>query len=243
MTEHVLPERNPAGPSGRTLGRPVDVEASARILDSALQVYGQRGWHGYNLHQVSLHARVGRALMYSRWTDRESLLIHAFKALAYPAEIDLRSPLRALLIRECEVRLSGYTGRYGDAIMRLSGEARSIRDPTLISVHEAVYRDHSLRLVEELRRRRTNGEIPEDVSITLFLDAVEGALYMHVMLTPDDRLEDLWQRASPFAARLVDQQLRIIGLSGEATPGRSGYERGARSEGVADPSGHGKPGG
>ena len=195
----------------RQVGRPLDVEADARIQHAALELYGSRGWHGYNLNRVSAEARVGKALLYSRWRTKEDLLVDAFQALAEPPAPDLAVDLRTLLVGEALARLLSYTGPFGAAILRLTAESRALDDPTLTAVHERVFRTPSARLVAEVRRRRDDGELDADASATRLLDAIEGSVYIHTILTPADRLEALRAHGRQYVEQVVDTQLRALG--------------------------------
>jgi hypothetical protein len=160
---------------------------------------------------------VGKSLIYSRWRSADELLVDAFKQLVEPPTPNFGLDLRSLLISEGLARLLSYTGSYGPAIMRLSGEARSTGDPQLAIVHERIYRGPSTQLVGDLRRRRARGEFSTETSVTTLLDAVEGALYMHTILTPPDRIEALRARSEQFVTGLIDQLLGGIGYRSSQT--------------------------
>lgn len=194
-------------PKKRSAGRPLDLEADQRILDAAMRVYGKLGWHGYNLNRVAQHAQVGKALLYSRWDNKEDLLVYAFQKLTDSPRLDFDADIRTLLVAEGVARLDSYTGDYGAAVLRLLGEFRALEDETLYQVYERVFRGPSTKLIEELRSRRARGELPADLSATLFLDAVEGAILMHTLLTPRSRIPGLRRGSRELVENIVDQQL------------------------------------
>jgi len=60
-------------------GRPRDPLMEVRLLDAALEVYGQNGWLGFNLDAVARRAKVSKDALYRRWRTREALLADALR--------------------------------------------------------------------------------------------------------------------------------------------------------------------
>ena len=63
------------------VGRPRNVEADGKILKAALDLYGDAGWHGFNMTKVAKAAGVGKSSMYTRWANVEELFIEAFRTV------------------------------------------------------------------------------------------------------------------------------------------------------------------
>jgi AcrR family transcriptional regulator len=61
----------------RGRGRPRTPGAEERILDAALEEYGQHGWSGFTMDGVARRAGVGKSTVYLRWQDKDSLLTDA----------------------------------------------------------------------------------------------------------------------------------------------------------------------
>ncbi|WP_085871014.1 MULTISPECIES: TetR/AcrR family transcriptional regulator [unclassified Nocardioides] len=67
----------PQGEPRRGRGRPRTPGAEERILDAALQEYGEHGWSGFTMDGVARRAGVGKSTVYLRWQDKDSLLTDA----------------------------------------------------------------------------------------------------------------------------------------------------------------------
>lgn len=58
-------------------GRPRTPGAEKRIIDAALEEYGQHGWAGFTMDGVARRAGVGKSTVYLRWQDKDTLLTDA----------------------------------------------------------------------------------------------------------------------------------------------------------------------
>src|SRR4051795_2691620 len=65
------------GEPRRGRGRPRTPGAEKRIIDAALEEYGQQGWSGFTMDGVARRAGVGKSTVYLRWQDKDSLLTAA----------------------------------------------------------------------------------------------------------------------------------------------------------------------
>jgi AcrR family transcriptional regulator len=61
----------------RGRGRPRTPGAEKRIIDAALEEYGEHGWSGFTMDGVARRAGVGKSTVYLRWQDKDSLLTEA----------------------------------------------------------------------------------------------------------------------------------------------------------------------
>ncbi|MGN6781282.1 MAG: TetR/AcrR family transcriptional regulator, partial [Marmoricola sp.] len=68
----------------RKRGRPRSPGAEQRIIDAALEEYGQQGWSGFTMDGVARRAGVGKSTVYLRWQDKDSLLTAAVHSSAHP---------------------------------------------------------------------------------------------------------------------------------------------------------------
>jgi AcrR family transcriptional regulator len=58
----------------RKAGRPRDEAITQTILNTARDIYVDRGWFGFNFDAIAKASGAGKNAMYSRWHDREELL-------------------------------------------------------------------------------------------------------------------------------------------------------------------------
>jgi AcrR family transcriptional regulator len=196
--------------ASRRTGRPHDYDADQRILESALQIYGERGWYGLSLHAVATQARVGKALLYSRWTSIDDLLPAAFRKLV-PQISDEGATIRETLVAEARRTAVMHLGPYRFAVHRLAIEGRVGPD-----VVRAIMREMHEDAVVEMRRRVhvaiAAGELPANTSVTRLLDVIEGAVYVHVAETPSHLLDQVASTIDTYIDELVDDQLAITQL-------------------------------
>ncbi len=191
------------------LGRPRNELADLKILASALSLYGEAGWHGFNFTKIAALAGVGKSSMYARWTERDDLLIDAFRALVVSPGAVGNDP-RTILVNEISYRLHEYLGPNRSAVRRVFVEMCSTDNPVIIKAYQHVY----VEPIKEIRNRlwdfKQHGMIPADISITRLLDAVEGSVLMRTFCLPEEDVPCFLTEVEEYAEALVDDQLRGV---------------------------------
>lgn len=192
-------------------GRPRNSLADLLILRSALDVYGEAGWHGFNFTKVAARAGVGKSSMYARWTEREDLLIEAFRAnVVSPGPVG--NDPRSVLVNEIEYRLREYLGPHRGAVRRVFVEMCSAVNPVISQAYHHVYDAPITQIRARLWEFKEVGIIPATVSLTRLLDAVEGSVLMRTFSLPEEFVECFLTEVEEYAEALVDDQLRGLGL-------------------------------
>ena len=225
----------------RPRGRPRDPALEARAREAALDVFGERGLAGLTLDEVALRAKVGKSSLYLRWPDKESLLADALgriqdEAPADPADDeaegeddaraddegahddDAQAPvlsLRDYLLAHVRRRADLYLGPHGLAMLRLYAEARA--HPELF---DEIREQAISRFVRAERERIASaireGILPSDASPVRILDAIEGAIFMHLLVTPPRLMTRVRAGLAEYIEQMVDDQLRAAGYDAEA---------------------------
>ncbi len=229
------------GPSGpkRGRGRPRDPELVARAQRACLDIFCERGWNGLTLDEVATRAHVGKSSLYLRWSDKADLLASALRgiqeetaeadeeagapeapsaeATAGPGDLPCAEgaaslTLRDYLVAHAQRRADLYLGEHGLAMLRLYAEARA--HPELF----VQIRDEAMTRFVRLERKRvqaaiTAGDLPPTASPTRILDAVEGAVLMHILVTPPDLVGRMRTGLTGYIEQMVDDQLRAAGFS------------------------------
>lgn len=206
----------------RGRGRPRDPQLEERAIRATLDVFGEKGWAGLTFDEVSARAKVGKSSLYLRWPTKERLLADAL----YRSQVDRVTqiereaedagedapevPLRTYLIDHATQRADLYLGPNGVAMLRLY-----VEDKALPKVFAEIRRDAITSFVLEQRRRVESAIVgrglPERASAVRILDAIEGAVLMHILVTPPE-LEARMRRNLPtYIEDLVDTQLRANG--------------------------------
>jgi AcrR family transcriptional regulator len=189
-------------------GRPRDPEVDRRIVQAALDVFGDTGWAGFAMETVARRACVGKASLYLRWSSKEALLTDALTAgLVAVSDVDTGT-LHGDLVKLATQILGLYAGPSSRAALRLSVEAGTI--PVLAEHFEAT-RESQVRAAREIVRRGiARGELPAGTPVTLLLDTLVGGAMMHALSTPPERRAALTTDTARHARRLVDFLLRAV---------------------------------
>ncbi|WP_158511776.1 TetR/AcrR family transcriptional regulator [Sphingobium sp. TKS] len=162
------------------MGRPRNKDVDRRILTAAIELFVRAGWQDFVIEEVARRARVGKASIYLRWSDREALLRDALLAFFTPWPVVPTGSFREELQALVRAVLSELSADIGWSISRVqsdpdipAGIAQLCRG--LIAERVAVVE----RLVESAKQR---GEIPADAPTRLIMETVTGAALGHAGL-------------------------------------------------------------
>ncbi|MDM8086101.1 TetR/AcrR family transcriptional regulator [Cellulomonas cellasea] len=223
------PEDDAAAAPPRRRGRPRDPELEDRALRATLDVYGEKGWSGLTIDEVASRSRVGKSSVYLRWPDKEKLLTSALRRIqggdeltaptAAPDDQDAEpSPppsLRDYLITHANERAELYLGPYGLAMLRLYVESRAY--PEVFSdIRREAITDFVLSQRRRVEAAVQSGELPPGASAIQLLDAVEGSVLMHVLVTPPHLVDRVRQTVPRYIEEMVDRQLAAEGYARRA---------------------------
>lgn len=220
----------PAPEARRGPGRPRDPQLEERALQATLQVFGEKGWTGFTIEEVSARARVGKSSIYLRWKDKETLLAAALRNTQQAPEVVPEPdgaevtdvvvppmPLREYLIEHAMRRANLYLGPHGLAMLRLYVEARAFPE-----VFAEIRREAITEFVLDERRRVEaairEGDLTPDASPVQILDAIEGAVLMHVLVTPPHLVDRVQRNLPDYIEKMVDNQLRAGGAAVSVSP-------------------------
>ncbi|MGW8815578.1 TetR/AcrR family transcriptional regulator [Gordonia terrae] len=194
-------ESAPATPTSSS-GRPRDPGVDRRVLDAAINVFGEHGWNGFSVAAVARDAGVGKASIYLRWPNRTDLLVDAVRTrltlVTDPEFDDVRDELLSL-IRQL---LATYMSDAGRSAMRLSLEADLV--PGLNEIWDDFKQSQILAARSIVERATARGELPESTSPTLVLDTLCGAVLMHAQAAPPRLRARQRVGADSFAEELID---------------------------------------
>lgn len=207
----------------RRAGRPRDPDLEDRALQATLEVFGERGWAGLTIGEVASRARVGKSSIYLRWSDKGSLLACALRYAqtgrgdgADPGTDAAQSPppdpyeaFRSSLYHHTLRRGELYTGPFGLAMLRLYIECKAHPD-TLAEVRQEAFTRFVLEERAHVQQAIADGVLRPDTSAVHLLDAIEGAVLMHVLVTPPELADRVRASLPEYVTRLVDTQLAAI---------------------------------
>ena len=128
------------------------------------------------------------------------------------AEPEPAPSLRDYLVAHARRRADLYLGENGLAMLRLYAEARA--NPEIFS---EIREEAITKFVHDERRRVQeaieSGDLPATASPVRILDAVEGAIFMHILVTPPSLVARVQAGLDQYIEAMVDDQLRAAGFS------------------------------
>lgn len=194
-------------PSGgaRAIGRPRDRDVDKKLIDTAIDLYVEKGWGSFNFDMIAKRASVGKAAVYRRYRSREELLVDAIaNTLTSYAEIDtgdLRSDLRSFIVATFELRMD----RSGTAVLRILAD--QLYNNTLAELYRKRVVMPRVRVARKIiERAKMRGQISQDVDANLLLELIAGAVSMRVW---DTRLESR-DKLRSLLDRYCDDILKVI---------------------------------
>lgn len=206
-------------PARRGPGRPRDPELADRVFEVVLDLYGRQGWAGLTIGAVASQARVGRSSLYLRWPDKESLLTAALEDREVTfSEVAADTSVREVLVHHAMRRANSYLGRFGLAFIRLHAEARALQGATN-EVRRQTFARNVLEQRRNLEKAIARGDLDPHTPVTQLLDALEGAILMHILATPPELEETVRMRLPTYLVDLVDTLLAPWVPTGATPPG------------------------
>ena len=213
MTELDSPRADETTPEvRRRRGRPRDPQLEDRALEATLAVFGEKGWVGLTIDEVAARAVVGKSSIYLRWKDKGTLLAAALRQIQRrpqtAAEPELAElSLRDYLIDHATRRAILYLGPHGLSMMRLYIETWAF--PTIFAdIRREALTAYVLEERERVESAIRTGELPPHASAVQMMDAIEGAVLVHVIVTPPKLVDRVRRNLPAYIEQLVDNQLR-----------------------------------
>lgn len=191
------------------VGRPRSDYSELLILRSALHLYGEAGYSGFNFSKIAIMAGVGKSSIYARWTQKDKLLEDAFHRLI-PVPTPTGGTLWSILTHWAATRVEMYVGPHASAVRRIFVE-NSMPDSTLSAVYDYLYREPVTCLRCRLWEFKDVNIIPRDHSVTRLVDAIEGSVLMRGFSIPNENVPCFLTEIPEYVESLVSDQLSLIG--------------------------------
>jgi AcrR family transcriptional regulator len=208
---HTIDEASP--PVRRGPGRPRHADTEERAFRAVLELFGQKGWSGLSLDGVATHAGIGKSSIYLRWKDKRDLLLDAIRHLeahnVTPAGEDL--DIREYLNQHACARAEFFLGEYGPAMAHMFSAA-VVNPEEFKEIREENISRGVLALAGRIEKAIADGELPPGTSVHHLLDAIEGAIFVHMLISSSrSSREELEAGLKDYVRELVDIQLRGVG--------------------------------
>jgi AcrR family transcriptional regulator len=198
--------------AGSALGRPRDPEVDERITRAAAEVFGAEGWARFSVDAVARRAGVGKASIYLRWPNKETLLAGVFASrLSGVRDIDTGS-LRDDLVAMARQVLHAFLDESGGAVLRLMLEAESI--PAGQEHLDRFLQSQATAARAIVHRGIDRGQLSGDISVILLLNTISGGALNHALTTPARLRAKVAAGADRYAEELVDFVLTSVATTG-----------------------------
>jgi AcrR family transcriptional regulator len=157
----------------RKRGRPRSPGAEQRIIDAALEEYGQQGWSGFTMDGVARRAGVGKSTVYLRWQDKESLLMAAVHSTSHALGMVDTGSMTGDLEALAANMMRRFREPAGWATLRITVDTAGA--PQQLGPFAQEVTDQFTEFVGRIVRRAVErGEVPVGLDSRLVADCVYG---------------------------------------------------------------------
>lgn len=207
------------GEPRRGRGRPRTPGAEKRIIDAALEEYGEHGWSGFTMDGVARRAGVGKSTVYLRWQDKDTLLTDAVgTSSGMLGAVDtgsLRGDLRQVAVNLFE----HFRDPAGWASLRITIDTAGA--PQRLGRFSEAVADVQVDQMEKiLQRAVARGEAAKGTSANAVAECIYGSVTMQTLGVRLDGRELADEDIAVRATELVDIVLDGV-LSGPTMSDRS----------------------
>ncbi|HEU5109267.1 MAG TPA: TetR/AcrR family transcriptional regulator [Micromonosporaceae bacterium] len=199
------PARSRTDGPARSPGRPRSARADEAILEAVLDLL-QEGVavDALSIEAVAARAGVGKATIYRRWSNKESLLVDAVRRLKGAPPDPEGASVRDDLIMLLTVIGRRHDSRAMRVLPCLMPEV--LRNPVQYRLYQEVIEPRREVMREVLRRGVRTGELRPDLDVEVALATITGPLLIQKLLRWNPAIDD-----EKLPARVVDTILAGIG--------------------------------
>ena len=173
------PPQHACGPARRP-GRPRERRADRAIVDAALEIFADEGYHALTIEAVAARAGVGKTTIYRRWPGKKELVIDALATLNDDLPTLAPATTRDRLLAAMRHMASRDSGTLAGRIMpRMM--TYSVSHPDLYDEYfDRVIMPRRRRLQDVLRDGIARGELRADLDIDLATMAIVGPVLLQI---------------------------------------------------------------
>lgn len=213
-------------------GRPRDPAVEKRILAAAMDTYARTGWAAFTMDAVAQRAGVGKSALYLRWPSKEKLLVDALEEHSAPVLAPDTGALETDVLALATGLLRYFLDPTGWVAVRVAVDS-AVETVEFGHVRERIVRMHNQAAAEMVRRAVRRGEFPVGEPVEPFIQALYGAVLMHVLTLDPDGREQARDRLEEHVTPLVDFVLSRIRR--DDRPARASGSRGSTRRPPAGP--------
>ena len=193
------------------MARTPSVEAHEKVLEAAIQLFGERGIENTSMDAIAQLSGVSKATVYKHWKDKEALCIEVLcRGRVAPPEFHSGS------LRQDLIDFMTYNSKTDrpESVMkiwpRIIGYAAT--NPNFArAIQEHVFGPRRARVARMLEEGAERGELPKNIDVNLAMDLLFGPL-MHRRFSGSPPPPDLTERVVDSFLR--GQNARGVGQDG-----------------------------
>jgi AcrR family transcriptional regulator len=182
-------------------GRPRSPRVDGALLDAALEVFLERGYHNASLSEIARRAGVGTPAIYRRWRTKVDVGVDVVRRQAEPAPIPNTGSIRRDLVTFIRQRIKMFGGRLFHYLL-----FPVLTDPGLSATVQASFLDYRQPLEARIRAAIESGELRPDTDPARLIDMLMGSIVMPLLFSApfpsrSDAESIVHQALEGFAAR------------------------------------------
>lgn len=193
-------------------GRPRSATASshAAVMDAVYTLLQSGPLRDLTVEAVAKQAGVGRPTIYKWWPNKSALVLAMFNERLVPdSKIPPTGSAEMLIRLRVKLLIKQFNGMFGKVMADLIAEGQA--DPSLLAkLYEGQIRKRRAATVAEVERGKAAGEFRADLDPELFIDAIFGPIYYHLLLRST-------KLTTSYGNQLVDQALHGARLPGASS--------------------------
>ncbi len=204
-----------ASPMRARPGRPRSESATshATVMDAVYALLEERPLRDLTIDAVAKRAGVGKPTIYRWWPTKTALVLAMFgERLVSDRDIVATGSAESLIRRRVQRLIEQFGGMFGKVMADLIAEGQA-DDDLLRELYDRHISHRRAATAAEVERGKADGEFRADLDADLFIDAVFGPIYYHLLLRST-------ALTAAYGDRLVDQALRGARPRGAHPPGR-----------------------
>jgi AcrR family transcriptional regulator len=196
-------------------GRPRNPKVDGALLDAALEVFLERGYHGASLTEIARRAGVGTPAIYRRWRTKAEVGVDVVRRQAEPSPVPDTGSIRNDLVSFVRQRIRMFGGRFFHYVL-----FPLVTDPELSATVQARFLDYRQPLEERIRTAIESGDLRPNTDPGRLLDVLMGPIIMPLLFSAP-----LPSRSD--AESIVDQALEGFGAARAIPPAHLSRTRGS----------------
>jgi AcrR family transcriptional regulator len=167
-------------PVARHAGRPRDLHLDEALLQSALEVMLERGYHATTFTEIARRAGVGTPAIYRRWPSKAALAIDIVVRESGEEPIPASGSLRDGLVEFTRLRLRTWTSPFfRQVVLPVLLEAQA--NKALADMIGSRFSDYRIPLLTRLRRSIKDGDLRDDADPNRVLDFLMGPISLSLL--------------------------------------------------------------